>query len=180
MVSLKVSPSLSRHVVSCRGRAESGLTPRDTDTAGLFPSTSLELPKPFQAQDWFRAVLSSSPSPKGKFVSPTPAGKQSHRSQRSHEYHVAGVELLPKCRPIRRSTAAMAVQPEQQATLVSIRMIRTSCVPSPWYHRLHSTCIGTALTAPDTCALTLTLSSSPQRGPWTSGIRAGIFRKPKP
>lgn len=112
MVSLEVPLSLSRHV-SCQVKS-SRISHRDMVTAVLFPSRYVELPKPFQAQDWFRAVLSSSPSPKRKFVSPTHAGKQSHRSQKSHEYHDAGVKRLPNCRPIRQSTAARADEPEQQ------------------------------------------------------------------
>lgn len=44
-------------------------------------------------------------------------------------------------------------------------MIRTSSLPSRWFHCLHSTCIciGSALAAPDSCALAVTSSSSPQR-----------------
>lgn len=177
MVSLKVPLSLSRHV-SCRVKS-SLVSHRDMVTAVLFPSTHVALPKPLQAQDWFRAVLSSSPSPKRKFVSPTHAGKQSHRSQRSHECHDAGVKLLPNCRPIRRSTAARADQPEQQASNAGIRMIRTCSVPSPRFHCLHITCIGSAFTPPDSCALALTSSPSPQRELRQSRVRAGIFRQPK-
>lgn len=152
---------------------------RDMVTAVLFPSTSVELPKPFQAQDWFRAVLSSSPSPKRKCVSPTHAGKQSHRSQKSHEYHDAGVKPLPNCRPIRRSTATRADQPEHQASSAGIRMIRTCSVPSPRCRCLHIACIGSAFTAPGSCALALTSIPSPQRELRERRLRAGIFRQPK-